>query len=207
MSLMLLIAAAIIAFTSNLDNFGFGLAYGIRSINISLIPNSIIALLTMLATGLSMYLGSKITQIMPVTIISICGGIVIAGIGLFTALRVTCDKRIIALFQRTKTSNQTRQLIQGLMGAKPGNGSIISIRGAAIAGLALSGNNLLTGVVSGASGVPPGVTTILVGIFSLICVGGGSRLGSITSVRLFNKVAPLVAGMLLVIVGVKISIA
>lgn len=93
------------------------------------------------------------------------------------------------------------------MDVKPGNGGTISIRGAVVAGLALSGNNLLTGVASGASGFPPSVTTILAGMFSLICVGGGSRLGSISSERLFRKVASLVAGLLLVIVGVKISIA
>lgn len=211
MSLMLLLAAIIIAFTSNLDNLGFGLAYGMRSQCIPLVPNLIVASLTMLATGFSIYLGSEIKQTMPITIVNICGGIVIAGIGVFTIFGAKLTVHFPAAFPRKKASNHpskvSRRKSQRLPYLKSGYGKGISLRQSVVIGMALSCNNVVTGVAGGAAGIPLGATTILAGILSLICVGSGSRLGSVAGARIFGNVAPLAAGLLLIAIGIKIAIA
>lgn len=211
MSIMLLLAAIIIAFTSNLDNLGFGLAYGMRSQYISLMPNLIIASVTMLATGFSIYLGSEINQIIPITIVNICGGIVIAGIGIFTIFGEKLTVLFPATFPRQMAFNhpskESHRESQKLPFLTSGYSKGISLRQAVVIGMALSCNNVVTGVASGAAGIPLGITTILAGILSLICVGGGSRLGSFAGTRIFGNVAPLAAGLLLIAIGIKIAMA
>ncbi len=207
MSLMLLLAAAIIAFTSNLDNLGFGLAYGMRSIHISLVPNSIIASLTMLATGLSMYLGSKFTYVIPTYIVNVSAGIAIMGVGVFTVLGMEWIPNFRVAFTRKMTPHLPGPGNLGWLCMNSRNCRVISPREAIVVGVALSCNNVVTGVASGASGIPIGVTTVLAGVFSLVCVGGGSQLGLVAGARVFGKAAPLVAGVLLIAIGLWIAIA
>ena len=81
----------------------------------------------------------------------------------------------------------------------------ISTREAVLLGIALSCNNVATGIAAGASGVSLIATTILSGMFSFVCVASGSQLGATTGTRLLGRFAPLLAGIMLVGVGVVLE--
>jgi putative Mn2+ efflux pump MntP len=66
---------------------------------------------------------------------------------------------------------------------------------------AVADNNLGAGVGAGVAGVPALATTLLAGTFSLLAVGGGSRIGSSVGRSVFGRIAPLIAGLVLLAVG------
>jgi putative Mn2+ efflux pump MntP len=70
-----------------------------------------------------------------------------------------------------------------------------------VLGVALSLNNVGTGVGAGIAGVPPLATTVLAGAISLLCVGGGCRTGWSTARPVLGRRAPLAAGLVLVGIG------
>ena len=77
---------------------------------------------------------------------------------------------------------------------------MLSWREAVLLAIALSLNNVGTGVGAGIAGIPPLMTTVLAGAFSLLCVGGGSQVGRLAG-PLVGRHARLVAGLGLVCLG------
>lgn len=73
----------------------------------------------------------------------------------------------------------------------------VSWREAVAFGVALSVNNLGTGVGAGVSGIPAVAATMSAGLLSLACVGGGSDVGRVLGRLVLGRYAPLIAGMLL----------
>lgn len=202
---MLWFAAALIAFTSNLDNLTVGLAFGMRSARISTVPNLVIASITMLGTGLAITLGNMIAHAIPVSTINLLGGLVVIGIGASTVLSALRIVRPAAPVTRAPVANGSRRAARALLDKNGERRGAISTREAVILGVALSCNNVTIGVGAGASGISPVITTILAGVFSLVCVGGGSRLGSTGGTRLLGRFAPLLAGIMLVGVGIALA--
>ena len=77
---------------------------------------------------------------------------------------------------------------------------MLSWREAVLLAIALSLNNVGTGVGAGIAGIPPLMTTVLAGAFSLLCVGGGSQVDRLAG-PLVGRHARLVAGLGLVCLG------
>jgi putative Mn2+ efflux pump MntP len=77
----------------------------------------------------------------------------------------------------------------------------VSGREALVLGVGLSLNNVGSGVGAGIAGISPLATTLLAGALSLICVGGGSRVGWPVGRLVVGHHSPLVAGLVLVVVG------
>jgi putative Mn2+ efflux pump MntP len=75
------------------------------------------------------------------------------------------------------------------------------VRDALVLGVALALNNIASGVPAGAAGMSPILTTGLAGLLSLLCVGGGARLGSALARRVARRYAPALAGVMLIAVG------
>ena len=200
---MLWFAAVLIAFTSNLDNLGVGVTFGIQSIRVSTMSNIIIASITTLGTGLAMVLGRIVACAFPASVIDVVGGLVIIGIGVLTVMSA-----VHALRPRTASAAQVLSLntssraLHALFDIE--SRSAISTREAILLGIALTCNNVATGVGAGASGISPLVTAILSGVFSLLCVGGGCWLGATAGARLIGRFAPLLAGITLVGLGIAL---
>jgi putative Mn2+ efflux pump MntP len=76
----------------------------------------------------------------------------------------------------------------------------LSWQEAVLLAIALSLNNVGTGVGAGIAGIPPVMTTALAGAFSIMSVGGGSRIGRVTG-PLVGRHARLIAGLGLVCLG------
>lgn len=199
---MLWFAAVLIAFTSNLDNLGVGVTFGIQSIRISTMSNIIIASITMLGTGLAMVLGRIVACAIPASVIDVVGGLVIIGIGVLTVMNAVHALRPMASVAQVLSLNRSSRTLHALFDIE--SRSAISTREVILLGIALTCNNVATGVGAGASGISPLVTAILSGVFSLLCVGGGCWLGATAGARLIGRFAPLLAGITLVGLGIAL---
>ena len=189
--IMLWLSAVIIAAVSNLDNLGVGTAFGMRDTAVAAFANLIIAAVTMAATAIAMTFGRALSQLIAPSIGSGLGSAIIIAIGAWT---------VIAWIRTSR--RPARSPIPA--GAPPTNVlhlSTISPREALALGVALSMNNLGAGVGAGVAGVPALATTLLAGTFSLLAVGGGSRIGSSVGRSVFGRSAPLIAGLVLLAVG------
>jgi putative Mn2+ efflux pump MntP len=148
----------------------------------------VIALVTMAATGAAMIFGHGVSRLMPPWLGSDLGSLIVIGIGVKTV--------IVAAW--TLSHPAPEHVPERL----PCAGSDkVSCRKALLLGVALSMNNVGSGVGAGIAGVSPVITTVLAGVVSLLCVGGGSRVGASVGRRLLGRRAPLVAGVVLVGVG------
>jgi putative Mn2+ efflux pump MntP len=173
------LSAVVIAAVSNLDNLSAGLAFGLRGRRIMIAPNALIAVVTMAGTAGAMTSGRAIGRLLPSGLAGALGAAIIVAIGVVTLVGWPPTR------QPALSGEQT-----------------LSWHEALVLGVALSLNNIGSGVGAGIAGVSPVVTTLLAGLFSLLCVGGGSRLGRSLSRVLLPGLARFVAGVVLVGLGV-----
>jgi putative Mn2+ efflux pump MntP len=80
---MLLLPAALIAAVSNLDNLGVGVALG-RDRRVTVIPNLIIAAVTMAGTAAAVSSGRELSTLIPTSTAGLIGATIITGIGAWT---------------------------------------------------------------------------------------------------------------------------
>ena len=185
---MVWLLPVLVAVVSNLDNLAAGIAFGIRGARIGVAPNTVIAVVTMVGTGAAMIFGRSLSRLMPPWLASDLGSLIVIAIGVKTV--------IVAAWTLSHPA------------AEPGpeqlpyaGGDRVSCRKALLLGVALSMNNVGSGVGAGIAGVSPLITTVLAGVVSILCVGGGSRVGVSVAHRLLGRRAPFVAGVVLVGVG------
>jgi putative Mn2+ efflux pump MntP len=180
---MLWLSAILVAVVSNLDNLSVGVALGMRARPVALAANAIIAAVTMAATAAAMTSGRAIARLLPSAIASDVGAAIIITLGVLTLVT-------------SRRAPHPPAVAEG-----DGRAGTVSWREALVLGVALSLNNIGSGVGAGIAGVPPLATTLLAGLFSLLSVGGGSRLGWSVGRVLFADRARVVAGALLVGLG------
>lgn len=181
---MLWLSAVLIAAVSNLDNLAAGVALGLRGTRIALGPNVLIAGVTMAGTASAIASGHALARLLRSSVAGSVGAVIIVSIGAMT---------IVA-------SRSPRREPAAGIGRLPGPSKPVSWREAVLLAIALSLNNVGTGVGAGIAGIPPLMTTVLAGACSLLCVGGGSAVGRHAGV-LLGRHTQLVAGLGLVCLG------
>jgi putative Mn2+ efflux pump MntP len=169
---------------SNLDNLAAGIALGLRGTRITLAPNVLIAGVTMAGTAGALTSGHALARLLPQSVAASVGAVIIVSIGVMTVVT---------------SRSPVREPAAGV-GRRPGSSQTLAWREAVPLAIALSLNNIGTGVGAGIAGIPPVTTTVLAGAFSLLCVGGGSQVGRLAS-PLVGRHARLVAGLVLACVG------
>ena len=177
-STVLWFSAVLIAAVSNLDNLAAGVAFGMRDTRIAAGPNVVIAAVTMAATAAAMTSGHMLAHVLPPSLAAALGAAIICTIGVWTVLASLHDVR------------------------SPAPDKVITCREAIALGVALALNNAATGVGAGVAGIPPLATTLLAGSLSLVCVGGGSRVGLSLGRLVGGRWASRMSGLLLLGVGV-----
>jgi putative Mn2+ efflux pump MntP len=184
-------AALLIGALSNLDNLGVGVASRIQRTRISLTANLTVAGITMAATAAAMTCGHLLSKLLPSAVTGWLRPLIIITIGIAT-VRTSTPALRCANGERDPggTCGHPRDLER-----------VISWRHAIVLGIGLSVNNLGTGVGAGVAGIPVLATTVSAGLLSLAAVGGGSHLGRVLSRRVPRRHAPLIAGMLLLVIG------
>ncbi|MCD9021400.1 manganese efflux pump [Cohnella silvisoli] len=180
-----------IGIASNVDNLGIGLAFGARSTRVTIMSNLVIALLSMIATYIAMSAGILISRILPPDRSNLIGGIIIimmGGWGILSSLR-------------SREGQNSRRSARNPERADKDRNHVISWRESISLGLALALNCIATGFGAGASGVSPVYTALSVGIFSLITVGLGFRIGLKMANSWMGRYSEWFGSILLIAIG------
>jgi putative Mn2+ efflux pump MntP len=171
-------SAILLAMCSNVDNLGVGVAYGLRGRGFRIAHTLLIAGVSGAATLASMAAGEWINDFMPEPRANLIGSglLVLVGLqGFVHALRET-GRRLVS--ERETTSRE-----------------------AAVLAVALSLNNVGSGLGAGISHVSIPVTTALTVAGSVAALVGGSRLGRQTTPALSQRSLGIAAGVIVAAVG------
>ena len=168
------------------------MAFGMRGTRIRAIANLIIAAVTMAGTAGAMSFGRALSKFIASPVAASLGAMIIIAVGAAT---------ILASLDAGGAPHASSMLDRAPRGRWRDATDRVSNRQAFVLGLALSLNNVASGVGAGVAGVPPLATTLLAGAFSLVCISGGSAAGKPLARPLLGSRAPLVSGLALVAIG------
>jgi putative sporulation protein YtaF len=197
----LLLSAFLFSLSSNLDNLVVGIAYGLKKIKIGIIANLIIAIITSTCTFLSMSLGVYILYFLPNFIANSFGAITIIILGVYflvqSIIKLTNNKN-----SKELALKDIDDMIKYAQKSDLDNSGDINIKEAVLIAFALTFNNLGTGIAASITGVNIQYTVILTFIFSILLITIGETIGNNVFGNFLGKYAPLISGILLIILGI-----
>jgi putative sporulation protein YtaF len=198
--MILLLSALLFSLSSNLDNLVIGIAYGIKKIRIGIIANLIIATVTSAGTLLSMLLGIYISKFLPHFVANDLGaGIIIILGGYFliqSIIKLINNKNLKELALKNTTD-----MIEYAEKSDLDNSGDINIKEALLVAFALTFNNFGTGIAASITGVSIEFTVICTFILSICTIKLGENVGNHVLGNFLGKYAPLISGILLIILG------
>lgn len=214
---MHLLSAFLLAISCNVDNLAVAIAFGIKRLKIRLISNLLIAIVTAVATYISLSAGQSVRNYLPQNVSNLIGSLVIVATGIWIIwdtleIEKIKKKKQLMLSEARRVSvtagtiqvsshHSLHDLYEGVSyetflekpeKADRDRSGCIDMKESIVLALGLSINNLGGGVGGGISGFHVGATTFLSLIFSIIAVTGGYFLGK----RLKFKMPALHTGML-----------
>ena len=197
----LLLSALLFSLSSNLDNIVVGIAYGIKKIKIGIIANLIIAIVTSTGTFLSMSLGVYISKFLPHSIANAlgAGAIIILG-GYFVIQSII--KLVNNKNSKELALKDIDDMIEYAEKSDLDNSGDINIKEALLVAFGLTFNNLGTGVAASITGVNIEFTVISTFILSILTIMFGETVGNHVFGNFLGKYAPLISGILLIILGI-----
>ena len=197
----LLLSALLFSLASNLDNVVVGTAYGIKKIKIGIIANLIIAIVTSTGTFLSMSLGVYISKFLPHSIANAlgAGAIIILG-GYFLIQSII--KLVNNKNSKELALKDIADMIEYAEKSDLDNSGDINIKEALLVAFGLTFNNLGTGVAASITGVSIQFTVISTFILSILTIMFGETVGNNVFGNFLGKYAPLISGILLIILGI-----
>lgn len=221
-----LIPLLILSIAANLDNLGAGIAFGLIKKRIPASANVLIALISAILTYLAMVFGKLLELILPPQMINELGAAIIIGVGfwIFFAADFRFIKKQIhnwlaqyfpsrspqsfpqeTLLNLNKTINHPKPALltqterkSPYQKAKP----FLGLSRTLIIGLSLSLNAMAGGLGATLSGYNPLLTSIAIGIFSYLTIAAGQKLSGTYFSRWLGLLAPRIAGILLVLLGI-----
>lgn len=198
----------LLSIAANLDNLSIGLAYGIRKIRIPFLSNLVISSVSGLFAMISCLAGQYLGGILPDHLGNTIGGVIIGCMGVW----------VIAGFFKEKK----KQCVPVRLNAEPaGNANVeefldvlqhpeqadtdysgdISCKESVVLGIALALNCLATGLGAGMTGLNVFWITITTILFSFLTIFFGLILGKKCASRFMGNKAALLAGALLIVIG------
>lgn len=192
-----LVTMIAIAIASNLDNAGVGIAYGVRKIRISTVPNLVIAVISGIATYLSGFLGDIITRYVPARTASWLGAAVMIIVGLWVMSEPWRKRR-----DGSKSGNVVVRILRDPVEADFDKSATIGMAEAMVLGVALAMNALVGGFDAGVFHIGILLTALMVALFSFLLLGLSAYLGSRYAAETLGDKATYIAGILLILIGI-----
>ncbi|EJS72671.1 sporulation membrane protein YtaF [Bacillus cereus] len=193
-----LFSILLIGIASNLDNAGVGIAYGIRKIRISWFNNFIIAFLGFLFTLLAGFFGNWIALFISEFTANLIGAIVLGVIGVF----ILCQPFLSQKDTIESKDGSVMGILRDPEKADFDGSKTISFSEAIVLGVALSINNIAGGFEAGVTNLNLWLTAVISGLFSFICIRGFAYVGKRFLAEYLGKWATVIAGILLVLIGI-----
>lgn len=187
--------------SSNLDNLVIGIAYGVKKIKIGLISNLIIATVTSIGTLISMSVGKFISGFLPTSLTNMLGAVIIMLLGLYFLIQ-----SILKLIPKSYSNSLALKNVDEIMDyaekSDSDNSGTLNIKEAFVVSLGLMLNNLGTGLAASITGVNVSITVICTFILSIALLMLGKSIGHNILGFICGKYAPLISGVLLIILGI-----
>jgi putative sporulation protein YtaF len=206
-----LITILLLAISCNLDNVGVGIAYGARGVGIPLVSNLLIALITAGGTGLCIIFGQQIFQVLPSEAAVLLGAVLLVGMGVWVILQEMRERS--RGDQETPPSEDAKDLAQKsllqrmflilknpFLADRDSSGHI-DLKESVLLSLALMLNNIPNGVGAGLLGLSTLITTLMVGLLSILTFWLGIGLGRSLGIRWLGRNAGTLSGLLLIVIG------
>ncbi|WP_315066157.1 manganese efflux pump [uncultured Clostridium sp.] len=199
--MILFLSSLLFSLSSNLDNVVVGTAYGLKKIKIGIIANLIIAIITSAGTFLSMSVGIYMSKFLPQYITNSFGAGIIILLGGYFVIES------IIKFKYNKSSKELalkniNDMIKYAEKSDLDSSGDIDMKEALLVALALTFNNLGTGVAASITGVSIQLTVIFTFILSILTIKLGETIGNNVLGTFLGKYGPLISGILLIILGI-----
>ena len=194
------LSSLLFALSSNLDNIVVGIAYGIKKIKIGFLSNLIIGFITSLGTLLSMYAGSYVAKLISPNLANKIGASIIILLGLYFAIQSIISMIKDKKFKELALKDIDDMVDYAVKTDKDESGHI-GIKEAFIVAFGLTLNNLGNGIAASITGVDIKLTVIFTFILSIAALLLGSLIGNNVIGKICGKYAPLVSGVLLMLLG------
>ena len=182
----------LIGVAANIDNLVISVSYGLKLNRIPLVYNLIISLTSVVFAFISITAGSYLSSYFSQSIVNFIGGSLIIILGIWFIV----PSFVFVKNERTQIDDtQTTSVSLD----KP---KTISLKESLFLGFVLALNGFTIGFGAGIIGVSPLFTSISIGVFSLISIYLGIKVGNKIGDTLFGKYTSGVAGILLIFIGV-----
>lgn len=195
------LSALLYSLSSNLDNLVIGIAYGVKKIKIGLISNLIIATVTSIGTLISMSVGKFISGFLPTSLTNMLGAVIIMLLGLYFLIQ-----SILKLIPKSYSNSLALKNVDEIMDyaekSDSDNSGTLNIKEAFVVSLGLMLNNLGTGLAASITGINVSITVICTFILSIALLMLGKSIGHNILGSICGKYAPLISGVLLIILGI-----
>ncbi len=198
------------AIALSLDAFSAGFTYGLRKIKIPLLSYCVLICTSMLIVGISVFCGSAVSQFIPDVWSEKLGGIILVGIGLLWLFRLRKnnkdndqqEEKVKKVWElRFASLAVIIKIFEEPASADMDASGVISIQESFLLAVALSLDAV--GAVFGASLAGSGgmLTVLLIPLFQQCLLSFGVYMGNSSSLGWLRSQGPLLAGMLLCMLG------
>ncbi|WP_399631439.1 manganese efflux pump MntP family protein [Sporosarcina sp. SG10008] len=186
------ISILLIGIAANIDNLAISVSYGLKLKRIPFLYNFIISLISIAFAFFSISAGSFLSNYFSQSMANFTGGFLITVLGIWFIAP-------LPFFTKNK-SIQTEDNSPVFLGLE--QPMKITLKESTFLGFLLSLNCLTIGFGAGITGSPPLFTSIAIGLFSLISISLGIKIGNTIGNILFGKYSSKIAGLLLIIIGI-----
>ncbi len=185
---MHIISALLFGISANIDAFVVGFSYGVKRQGIPFLTNLIISLITFLGTLVSISLGTAASAFLPGGSTKIAGSLLLILLGLYYCIKFILEKVRAQGSDKAALSSQSKNRL--------------SKKEAAALGLALTVNNAGMGIGASFAGIHFLLTSLLTLFFCGFFLFTGNRIGTRWAPGALGRVADLLSGCIIVILGV-----
>ncbi|WP_421102541.1 manganese efflux pump MntP family protein [Sporosarcina psychrophila] len=186
------ISILLIGIAANIDNLAISVSYGLKLKIIPFLYNFIISLISIVFAFFSISAGSFLSNYFSQSMANFTGGFLITILGIWFIAP-------LPFFIKNK-SIQTEDNSPVFLGLE--QPMKITLKESTFLGFLLSLNCLTIGFGAGITGFSPLFTSISIGLFSLISISLGIKIGNTIGNTLFGKYSSKIAGLLLIIIGI-----
>ncbi|KUO48972.1 MAG: hypothetical protein APF76_10080 [Desulfitibacter sp. BRH_c19] len=212
---MEILSVILFALAVSVDGFGVGLAYGMRSIRISLVPLLVICVTSALAITISMYFGTLVASLFTPETAGRLGAFILILVGIWIIFEAWSK------WKRVNEPDKNTENDPCLMRFKiPGLGIVIQIlkepeeadfdrsgnintKEALFLGFALAMDALGAGFGAAVAGYQMLLVPIFVGTFKFMLVSGGLWLGRKSCFSSLGITGSLLPGIILIMLGIS----
>ena len=182
-------SALLFALSANIDCLAVGLSMGIRSVKIKYSNILIIALVSSLGTYLSMSVGMYVSQFISIALANLIGSVLLIAMGIMMLYQYYQEKYI------KKKSKSLEDYDKNKSGEIEGKEILLLSCGLAL-------NNMGLGIGASITGIPIISSSILTLFVSFIFVSFSQYLGKVYMSDRLNQRATLIAGILILALGI-----